>query len=252
MTANALVNFKEKMKEKAKEVLAVEVPRVNRIGFKSGHMYIDNQAVGTSLLCYILANRRVNSWFPRAYNPNQSEAEAPHCWSVFRKEDEAFATPDKRCLAPQAPSCNECTKNAFGSAANGGKGKACGNRRRISLIPAGTEKAPGQYELFTADQIARMATYTAQLPPTSDKNFTTYARLCANTNVYGYVGVVTKLSLVPDSKSFFKVVFEKVSDIGSEEVLEEVYKKMELAEQDIDYGFEIAQVIEQATATGKF
>jgi len=43
--------------------------------------------------------------------------------------------PDQGVPKPQSAVCATCPRNAWGSAANGGKGKACGDHRRMAVVP---------------------------------------------------------------------------------------------------------------------
>ena len=43
--------------------------------------------------------------------------------------------PDQGVPHPQNPVCATCPRNAWGSAPNGGKGKACGDHRRMAVVP---------------------------------------------------------------------------------------------------------------------
>lgn len=43
--------------------------------------------------------------------------------------------PDQGVPKRQSPVCVTCPKNAWGSAPNGGKGKACGDHRRMAVVP---------------------------------------------------------------------------------------------------------------------
>lgn len=44
-------------------------------------------------------------------------------------------TPDQGVPHPQNSVCATCPRNAWGSAPNGGKGKACGDHRRLAVVP---------------------------------------------------------------------------------------------------------------------
>jgi len=91
---------------------------------------------------------------------------------------------------PQADNCGDCPHNKWGSAARG-KGKACREAARVIVIPANVPVASAQM-------------YTAKVPVTSLSTVTSFTSRCGQANkLMGEF--VTKLSVVEDKKSFFKV-----------------------------------------------
>lgn len=70
----------------------------------------------------------------------EGDSEAPDCWSL--KGD----VPDPASPSPQAVSCKACPQGRWGSRITeaGKKAKACGDSRRIAIVPAG-DIENGQY-----------------------------------------------------------------------------------------------------------
>ncbi len=64
----------------------------------------------------------INGWDENNTNP-------PDCASANG------IVPDQGVPHPQSNVCATCPKNAWGSAPNGGKGKACGDHRRMAAVP---------------------------------------------------------------------------------------------------------------------
>lgn len=92
--------------------------------FPSGH-------ATTELDCIVVAFNRVNALMP-PYNPNQYQD--PKCWAIG--DDVNAMAPDPNQVAEaQDITCLACPKNKYGTAANGGKGKACTNRIRLAIVP---------------------------------------------------------------------------------------------------------------------
>lgn len=258
-TKYEVANYREELARRAQAVLDVEVPRVNRINFKLGQIYVDGTAVGSSVCCYLLANRRVNSWYLNKYNPEA--VEAPHCWSVFRKEDEVRAGPDENCVAPQSETCLNCIKNAYGSSRDGRKGKDCQNKRRLAIMPAGVPKSfnadrtVAEYDFLGVDVIKDATVYFATLPVTSGVLYEKYVRRISSEMGLPPFGVVTEIRCVPDPKTQFKVEFHFVAVMQDDAVGMEVMRKADIAEQEIGYGFEAPSAEQpkpEPVATGKF
>jgi hypothetical protein len=65
----------------------------------------------------------------KVYNANApKEEKTPWCSS------EDGVGPREGSQHPQAPTCAQCPRNAWGSDPRGGKGKACGERKRLSVV----------------------------------------------------------------------------------------------------------------------
>jgi hypothetical protein len=59
---------------------------------------------------------------------NEDSAGAPICTSLDGDK------PDAGVAEPQSPSCGTCKNNVWGSAANGGRGKACQDHRKLAVL----------------------------------------------------------------------------------------------------------------------
>ena len=108
-------------------------------------------------------------WYKSAHVPG-SKGAIPECFSTDG------VTPDAASPLPQAATCAVCPHNVFGSRPNKdgtkGKGKACGDNRKIAVVPAGDP----ENALFGGPMLLR-------LPPTSMPNFATY---CGQLEAHGY------------------------------------------------------------------
>lgn len=101
-----------------------------------------------------------NSLFEGAYNPNKSQS--PVCWAIG---DMDTLTPSETAPKRQTTGdCFSCPKNQWGTAANGGNGKACKNQMKIALIPSDLTKADPS-KLFTIN-----------ISPTGIKIFSAFVR----------------------------------------------------------------------------
>jgi hypothetical protein len=115
----------------------------------------------------------------------------------------------------QHDKCQGCPMNEWGSAEKG-KGKACSNKRRLAMIPAGTIEN-GKIKVFTkASQLEEAALGLMKLPVMSVKGFATFVKNAAIALKRPPHGIITKVSVVPDPKSQFRVVFEVVSEVPDE------------------------------------
>jgi hypothetical protein len=79
--------------------------------------------------CVILAmHDKTSKMFYTPGTYNEDSAGAPICTSLNGDK------PDAGVPEPQSPSCGVCHNNVWGSAANGGRGKACQDHRKLAVL----------------------------------------------------------------------------------------------------------------------
>jgi hypothetical protein len=79
--------------------------------------------------CVILAmHDKTSKMFYTPGTYNEDSAGAPICTSLNGDK------PDAGVPEPQSPSCGTCKNNVWGSAANGGRGKACQDHRKLAVL----------------------------------------------------------------------------------------------------------------------
>lgn len=133
--ANALVAYEEQLKaELAALAGTTEPPSSNKISTKGKVFTLpDGTSSANPLNVVVLHFVAYNSYYTAAWNPNVRAK--PACWSIGRVLDDMV--PSDKVPKPQHTDCKTCPKGQFGSAPNGGKGKACKNVRRLLVLPVG-------------------------------------------------------------------------------------------------------------------
>lgn len=156
-----------------------------------------------------------NVYFEGPYDPDTPQA--PVCFAFGRAEDEMgphlIVTDAGQQLHEQ---CDGCEMNEWGSA-DVGRGKACRNTRRLAMIPAGQFDRSGEFEVF--EDAAHFETAQVgymKLPVTSVNGYAAFVKQVAGALKRPPFGIITKVSLVPDDKTQFKVVFEPMEKVGDE------------------------------------
>jgi hypothetical protein len=231
--SNELINWEEKMREQAVAVARQERPSTNKISFKSGVMtYMDNIIKDNTLECVILAATEEHVWYETKWKAN--EYSPPSCFAIGIPGDELF--PHE--VVPDAPatSCRECPNWQWGSDPEGGRGKACKERRRIAVIPN---------DDFSTSEMALMS-----LPTMSIKNWSNHVNEVAAILQRPTWGVISRVRLVPDVKSQFKVVFGTVRPLESDE-LSQVHPRIAMAEALVNTPYEMSIPEEEAQAPSK-
>jgi len=163
--------------------------------------YRGNPIAGNELACVILSAPVERLYYSQRYDP--TKIVPPDCFAISM-----LATgmkPIAAAPAKQHATCEGCSKNEWGSSPTGGKGKACRETRRLLLIPA---------DALTSAAAVETAEVAALRPPvTSLKNYATYAQTIAATYRRPPLSMITKISVVPDAKTQFKVLFSMVNPI---------------------------------------
>jgi hypothetical protein len=137
--------------------------------------------------------------------------------------------------------CKTCWANEWGSAERG-KGKACSNRRRLALIPAGTYTPVkgGGFELEVEEDAAHyQSTDVAymKLPVMSVKGFAAYLKQVAEQFKRPLHGVLTRIYVEPDPKSQFRVKFELIEVIEDADIMPVLMQRNKAVRDEIEFPY---------------
>ena len=143
--------------------------------------------------------------------------------------------PNTNSPEKQSDLCSQCPKDQWGSAANGGKGKACAEKRRLLIM---TADSISSVESVNMGEVAALRT-----PVTSVKGFATYLQKIASATKRPLSAVVTKISVVPDAKTQFKVNFDFVRTIDDLDVVKALIAK---GEKELENAVQTAGMEEDA------
>jgi hypothetical protein len=185
----------------------------------------DEELPGNQMYVVILDHYRENTYFPERWSAEL--ASPPKCYAFGRGGDademgphpsmQASLAPDGY-FEPQNDTCQGCPMNEWGTA-DTGKGKACQNRRRLILLPAGycsPKRGSRDFdvELFTDPAHYKTADEAQlKLPTTSSKEFSKYVSQIGAQFSRPPHGVITRLYLEPHAKDQFHVRFEMVEEV---------------------------------------
>lgn len=159
---------------------------------------VSGDPVGSLRLVLLKASPNVSkNFYSGGYEEGSSEA--PTCWSIDGKVPDPAA--DK-----QAPSCAACPKNQFGSRITdaGKKVKACGDSRRMAVIPEGDFAN----ELYGGPMLLRV-------PASSLSNLSQYGKKMKNKG-FPYNTIVTRASF-DHTVSFPKLEFNATRPLTDDE-----------------------------------
>lgn len=194
----------------------------------------DSPLPGNQVACIILDSMRENALYADKWD--ETDPKPPICYAFGRDGDSmspsetmakhiqaAQAKGEAPYFQPQHFPCQGCWAHEWGSAEQG-RGKACQERRRLTIIPAGyyTPRPRSRdldLQLFTDPAHFQSVDYAfLRLPVTSVANWAKYVQqLSANLRRPPH-GVVTLIRVEPDPKTQLKVTFETIElvpdDIG--------------------------------------
>lgn len=219
--SNDLVNYDEKWAALAEEYAAEEQSGGQFISTKSGVLSFNDEELPGNQMCVIVLDAvRENTYYADAWDPDN--VVPPKCYA-FGRGNETMAPHESMAkhldwFEPQHEECAGCPRNEFGSAATG-RGKACGNRRRLALIPAGFyAKKPKsrdfELELFDDPKHYREADMAfLKVAPTSTKEWSKYVTQLSAQFRKPYFAFMTRIWLEPDAKSQFRTCFEMIEEL---------------------------------------
>lgn len=217
MTENALVRWDEELAKHAKAEAAAETVQAASISLKAGVMtYREQPIAGNKLDCIIIGAMRENQYFPERYDPNNIQP--PLCWALSVEPEGMGPDPDLVTEA-QATSCNDCPKFEWGTDPNGGRGKACKEKRRLALLPVSALK----------DGVLQAEMALLTVPVMSVANWSAYVNKLKAAVDRPAWAVITTVAVVPDPRSQFRITFN-MAGMVEESMLGDLLRKKSEAE----------------------
>ena len=235
MAGNALVSYEERFKRDAQALAEREARSGSTISTRGGVFSVAGEPLGTRITVIV-----VDSWFANEYFPEDSVFDAdnpipPVCYAFGRSKGEMGPHPsmqvDLSYFTPQNATCQGCPKNEWGSASRG-RGKACKNREKLAILPAGyytpqRGRTPPELNLYdTPDHFLKADIVTLALPVTSVENWSKYVTQVAAAQQRPPYAVYTEISIQPDQKSQYKLHFEFL-DLCPDELFEPIIQRVD-------------------------
>jgi len=197
-----IVSWQDMMATEAKDVAKTERPSVGRISLQSGVMTYEGTPVpDNEMICIVADVVEEQVYYDIPFEPGV--VNPPACF--------AYGDPGSTLHAHEAVperdwekwgKCDVCIMNQWRKPPK--KGKPCGNRRKLAILPGGLEKP----EDYATAEIAVLS-----LPVMSVKNWGTYVNVLNAQYQRPCWGVLTKIMVRPDAKSQFRVHFEHVAPL---------------------------------------
>lgn len=213
---------------------------------QAGILSYDDTPLPGNQMCVIIGSWCLeNVYYDGPYDPDNR---APPTCFAFCKDPELkdeMGPPEivdtEDVFERQSDTCKDCPQNEWGSAAQG-KGKACGNRRRLAILPAGTYTRVGKgggYDLEVIDDADHFKTAEEaylKLPVMSGKGFDGYVKQVAEQLKRPLFAVYTRVWLEPDPKSQFRVMFELIEPV-SNDLMQVLFDRHAKLQDAIDFPY---------------
>ncbi len=234
-----IVPWEEMMANEAKDVAKTERPSVARISLQSGVMtYQDTAVPDNTLDCIVAATIHEQVYYDKPFQ--QGIVNPPACFALGAVGSALIAhetVPERE----YGRECVTCEMNAWGSSTTGsGKGKACGERRKLAILPI--FDTPEEYKLA---EIAVMS-----LPVMSVRNWRTYVNQLSAQYQRPAWGMITRIKVVPDAKSQFKVTFEPGS-LVAEDFMGVIHDRIEMCVNTLMVPYDMTPTEERETEESK-
>ncbi len=232
----ALINVEQELLAQASIARAVEesVQTGQFFGTRGGILTFNGAPIKDNKMQVIIVDHILaNMYYPEKFN--SKDPKPPVCYAFGRNDKEL--APHEKSGDKQHEQCQGCPQNEWGTA-DTGVGKACKNSRRLACISASALDKP--------DSIPDAPAAYLGVPVTSIKGWAGYVRQVADTFGVPPLGVVTEVSLVPDAKDQFKMVFRCVERVNDKKALTHLLAKSKVIAKEIAFPF--PELEEGATA----
>jgi hypothetical protein len=210
----------DRLAQHAKETQAAEKLASNFFSTKSGVLSFNGMAIPNNTMeCIALVSMHENVWYDAKFDANNLSS--PGCYAFSFTGENMVPHPEAEHI--QAPTCGQCPKLKWGTSDNG-KGKACRETRRISLLPASAAASP--------EAVAAAVAGLLRVPITSVKHWAAYVARLATLNLPPFA-MLTEVKLVPDAKSMFRLEFAARRPINNPAVLEALTRRIEVEKNNM-------------------
>lgn len=253
-TSTAVARWDEELARQAAAAAATEESTATGefFSFRGGRLsFNDTQMPGDKMAVIVLDGILENVKYMGDYDAEN--VQAPTCFAFARVEDDLKphikVVEAGKNLDEGAGACDGCPHNEWGSA-DKGRGKSCRNTRRLAMIPAGHFEGDKFIPFEDPEEYESSPIGYARLPVTSVTGYSGYVKQMAGALKRPPHAMFTKVSVVPDPKNQFKVVFEALAKVP-DDIMEVIMRRHEEAKASIDFPYGISDEEEAPRTKGK-
>lgn len=241
-----VTKYDEQFAQMAQQYAGTERAGGDFLSTKGGVLTFDGEALPGNQMCVILLDIvRERTYYTTKYSADADQNLPPVCYAFGRSDEEmaphASMQADLTYFQPQHHECMTCPMNEWGTA-DTGRGKACSERRRMAILPAGyyvPKRGSRDFDLHMFDEIEHYQTADIaflKLPVTSVKDYARYVTQLSSSHRRPPLGVITRVYLEPDPKTQFRVKFEML-ELLPDDMFETIMERHEEAKNSIVFGY---------------
>jgi hypothetical protein len=243
-----VTKYDEKFAAMAAEYAAGERVGGDFLSTRGGVLSFQEEPLPGNQMAVVILDAVIERTFYTAkYDPTSEHNLPPVCYAFGRAGDEEEMAPhptmqaDLMYFTPQNDICATCPNNEWGSS-DTGRGKACSERRRMALLPAGyyTPKRGSRdfdLNLFDDPKHYEQADIAyLKLNVMSVKDWARYVTQLSASHRRPPLGVITRVYLEPDPKSQFRVKFDVIEELP-EALFDVIMARYEEAKGGIIFGY---------------
>ena len=236
--STSVVSYLDQMAAEAKAVAKSERVSADRFTTQSGILsYMGKPVPDNQMDVIVVASLAENVYYAGDYDPDNITP--PSCFALGEAGQPMIpheVVGDERI----SEACISCGFMKFGSAMRG-KGKACKEKRRLACIPFSEDPE----DLTNGD----MAMLT--IPVMSVKNWAVYVNGISAKYQRPSWGMITKIKVVPDPKSQFRVTFTEVAPLDSD-LLGAVHSRLDAAMRMLETPYEMTREEQEEEVAKKY
>lgn len=248
--ANAIVKWEEELAKQAALAASMEESTGTGqfFGLRSGQLSFNDVPMPNNEMAVVIIDYVLETvYYEGEYDPDSPQS--PVAFAFGRNEKELRWHESSRAdFAGKL--CSESEVCQWGSAEKG-RGKAARETRRLAMIPAGTFDNQGRFKAITdADHYTSATAAYMKLPVTSVKGFSAYVKQLAGALKRPPFAVFTRVKVVPDPTTQFKVVFEALDQIP-DKLMPAILAKHEEVKAMIEFPYQIDDEPQPKRGRGK-
>lgn len=246
--SNEITNYDEAFARMAEQYASSETTGGDFLSTQGGVLSFQGDPLpGNQMAVIILDAVRERTYYTEKFDPSREDNPPPKCYAFGRAESDEEMAPHPSMQAgphyfePQSDVCATCAHNEWGSA-DTGRGKACSERRRMALLPAGyyaPKRGTKDFDLhlFTeAEHYEGADIAYLKLPVMSVKDWARYVTHLASSHRRPPLAVISRIYVEPDAKSQFRVKFEMIDQVPSD-LYQVIIARHEDAKGQIIFGY---------------
>jgi hypothetical protein len=232
----ALVKWDEQMAKDADVAAAMEANAGGGQFFslKSGVLSWQDAPLPDNQMAVVI----LDHIFETTYYEGDYDADNPQSPVAFAfgRDEQTLAWHEQSAPEFAGKLCKDSEVCQWGSA-DKGRGKAAKETRRLALIPAGNFKNGKFVRIDEEAHYAETPVGFFKIPVTSVKGFAGFVKQVAGALRRPPHGIITKVRVVPDAKTQFRVLFEPIESVP-DELMSVIMKRREEVMPTIDFPYQ--------------